>query len=73
MSRPRTPLGREPVHRAQAVLRAVASARLAEVHRLARAYTGELNGIELLDREVSNRCARGGLPNWEAARLTVET
>jgi hypothetical protein len=54
-------------------LQNVASARFAEVDRLARAYTGELNGIELLDRKVSNRCARGGLPNWEAARLTVET
>ncbi len=61
------------MHRAQAVLQAVASARLAEVDRLARAYTGELNGIELLDRKGIERCAGWGATDWEAAGLPVES
>jgi len=46
---------------------------LAEVDRLARAYTGELSGIELLDRKGIERCAGCGLPDWEAAGLPVES
>jgi len=40
-------------------LQSVASERVAEVDRLARAYTGELNGIELLTKEeLSKRLRR---------------